>query len=89
MLNFINLSKFYDCAAMIRSRANGCFFFFFFFFFFQPKLVPNLVCAKTSFSEIWGLSDDCVSYVFRRYHIDIYEEASRLVVYLALNWSHV
>ena len=27
MLNFINLSKFYDCAAMIRSRANCCFFF--------------------------------------------------------------
>ena len=31
MLNFIYLSMFYDCAAMIRSRAN-CFFFFFFFF---------------------------------------------------------
>ena len=80
MLNFINLSKFYDCAAMIRSRANGC-------FLFQPKLVPKLVCAKTSFSEIWALSYDCISYVFRRYHI--YEEASRLVVYIALNWSHV
>ena len=41
-------------------------------------LVPKLVCAKTSFSEIWALPYDCVRYVFRRYHI--YGEASRLVV---------
>ena len=60
MLNFINLSKFYDCA--FNSKL---------FFFFQPKLVPKLVCAKTSFSEICALPYDCVSYVIHmRKHLD-------------------
>ena len=62
MLNFINLSKFYNCAAMIRSIA----------FFFQPKLVPKFVCTKTSFSEIWALPYDftALSYIYEEASID-------------------
>ena len=64
----LNLSKFYDYAAMIRNL------------FFQP----NLVCAKASFSEIWAYPvvdiksriNDCGSYVFRCYQ----KYTSRLVV---------
>ena len=76
MLNFINLSKFYDCAALIRSRAN-CFSVLFGLRVFE-MLNSALIRFKSHFNRAWLINFENCDLRFIRLISSICNRLSRI-----------